>query len=279
MSLLYIGQQITIYTNFFLIILGVVGNGINVLVFSSVRSYRRTPCTFYFLIASIYNIGQILIILPSRIVVAGYGIDLTRTSTSWCKIRPFIIVTISLTSLTYSCLATIDQFFATSQRANVRRLSSIKWAHRIAFIVAIVWFLHGISILIFYDISPVTKSCIDTNYAYSIYYSIYILGLLCVIPCFVMITFGYLTYRNIHLTRVLAQQQADRQLIRMTLVQIVLVLISFASFGINNAYSLITAGISKSADRVINESFASTIINVMTYIYFAVCLFVFLKDL
>ena len=61
MSLPYIGQQITIYVGFFLLIAGVVGNGINVLVFSSVRAYRTTPCTFYFLCASIYNIIYISI--------------------------------------------------------------------------------------------------------------------------------------------------------------------------------------------------------------------------
>jgi hypothetical protein len=59
---------------------GVIGNGLNIFIFSSVQNYRQTPCTFYFLIQSISNILFILINLTSRIVSTGYGIDLTRTS-------------------------------------------------------------------------------------------------------------------------------------------------------------------------------------------------------
>ena len=55
MSLLYISQQITIYGGLLLVVAGVLGNGMNVLVFSSVRAYRKTPCAFYFLIESIHN--------------------------------------------------------------------------------------------------------------------------------------------------------------------------------------------------------------------------------
>ena len=147
MSLPYIGQQITIYVGFFFLIAGVVGNGINVLVFSSVRAYRTTPCTFYFLCASVYNIIYMSITLPSRIVISGYGIDLTRTSTSWCKMRQFISVSTILTSLTCSCLATIDQFFSTSQSAHLRRFSNIKWAHRIVIIATIIWLCHAVPFL------------------------------------------------------------------------------------------------------------------------------------
>ncbi len=138
MSLPYIGQQITIYGGFFLLIAGVVGNGINILVFSSVHEYRRTPCTFYFLCASIYNLIYISTGITSRIVMSGYGIDLTRTSTSWCKMRQFIAVSTILRSLTCSCLATIDQFFSTSQSVHLRRFSNIKWAHRIVIIVTLI---------------------------------------------------------------------------------------------------------------------------------------------
>ncbi|CAF3820803.1 unnamed protein product, partial [Adineta steineri] len=94
MSLLYISQQITIYLGLFLLITGVVGNGLLILTFSTVRTYRKTPCTFYFLIRSTDNIAFILINLISRIVSAGYGIDLTRTSVVWCKIRQYFVLTL-----------------------------------------------------------------------------------------------------------------------------------------------------------------------------------------
>jgi len=275
MSLSYIGEQITIYGGLFILIMGVVGNGINILVFSSVPNYRRTPCTFYFLIASIFSIAYLTINLTSRIVSDGFGNDLTRTSTSWCKIREFCIVTLSLITLTCSCLATIDQYFATSQSAYLRRFSNIKWAHRITIIVIIIWCLHGIPIFLFYNITPITTTCVNTNNSYAVYGLIYLLGLVCAIPVAVMVLFGYLAYRNIHLTRALAEQQADRQLTRMILIQVLLVVICLVPYGINNAYGLITSGISKNTNRLIAEGFASTIFSLVTYLYYAVCLFIF----
>jgi hypothetical protein len=279
MSLTYIGEQITIYGGLFILIVGVVGNGINVLVFSSVRNYRTTPCTFYFLIASIFNIVYITINLISRIVSFGFGIDLTRTSTSWCKMRSFCLFTLSLITLTCSCLATIDQYFATSQSANLRRFSNIKWAHRIVIIVIIIWCLHGIPVLLFYNISSITTTCVNTNTGYAIYVPIYLLGLICGIPVVIMVLFGYLVYRNIHLTRVLAEQQADRQLTRMILIQILLVVICIVPYSINIAYGLITSGVSKDTNRIIAEGFASTIFSLVSYLYYAVCLFSFFCEI
>jgi hypothetical protein len=67
MSLLYIGEQLTIYGGFFFLITGIIGNVMNIFKFSSVRTYRRTPSTFYFLVSSIDNLVYIMINLISRI--------------------------------------------------------------------------------------------------------------------------------------------------------------------------------------------------------------------
>jgi len=89
MSLLYISQQFTIYTGFGLLLAGIVGNGLNILILSTVHAYRTTPCTFYFLVGSIVNIIYILINLITRILNVGYVIDYTNTSSILCKIRHF----------------------------------------------------------------------------------------------------------------------------------------------------------------------------------------------
>ncbi|CAF4218855.1 unnamed protein product, partial [Adineta steineri] len=219
MSLSYIGQQLTFYGGIFLILVGIFGNGMNVLIFSSIHSYRTNPSTFYFLIASINNFLYVVINLISRIVATGDGIDLTRTSIVWCKTRPFFLSSLTLMNLTCSCLATMDQFFITSKHAKIRRCSNIKWAHRIVLGFTIIWILHAIPIFIFYEISSITKTCGNTNAAYGIYTTIYLLGLATIIPSILMVFFGYLAYRNIQMTRNLNRQDADRQLMRMTLFQ------------------------------------------------------------
>ena len=112
-----IRQVIVIYGDLLLLVAGVIDNGMNILVFASIRSYRTTPCTFYFLITSIPNMIYLLSILLIRIIGTVLAIDLSRISIVWCKSRIFLIGICSLTSLACSCLATVDQFFMTSQSA------------------------------------------------------------------------------------------------------------------------------------------------------------------
>jgi len=169
MSLLYISEQMTISGGIILFVTGIFGNSINILIFGNDRTYRRTPSSFYLLVVSILNDLYIIINLSSRIVSDGYGIDLTRSSIIWCRTRQFAIGFLSLSSFSCSCLATIDQYLVTSRDVYFRHLSKIKLAHRTVMIVIIVWCLHGIPTFIFFDISPLTKTCEVTNTAYQIY--------------------------------------------------------------------------------------------------------------
>jgi hypothetical protein len=271
MSLEYLARQLTIYVGCILLITGIVGNGMNIFIFSSVRSYRRTPCTFYFLVCSIHNILYILINLPVRIASTALNIDLNIHSLVWCRVQSFFIGYLGLTSFTLSCLTTIDQFFATSRSAWLRRCSKIQWAHRIVLAVIIVWCLHGIPVLVLFNIPPVTSRCSSDNPAYAFYTTIYILLLQSCIPSIVMVIFGYLTYRNIARTIVLAEQQADRQFVKMILIQVVLVVISMTPYGTDTIYRLITSKVIKSPNRLLKESFASTILILITYFYYVVC--------
>jgi hypothetical protein len=271
MSLLYISQEITIYGGIFLFVTGTVGNGMNIFIFSSVRTYRTTPYTFYFLIGSICNILYILINLTIRVITTMYGIDLTTISVTWCKMHSFGIGLFGLTSFTCSCLATIDQYLVTSRNASLRRYSNIKLAHLIVFIVIIIWSLHGIPIFIFYDILPITKTCDSTNTIYSLYIFIYLVAYMFIIPILIMVIFGYLTYRNISLTRALAEQHADRQLIQMILIQLALVIFCMSPFGFFSMYILITAKVPKGLNQQMEEYLISTIFLLITYFYYIVC--------
>ncbi|CAF1567885.1 unnamed protein product [Adineta steineri] len=277
MSLLIIAQQLMIYGGIFEGVVGLIGNGINILVFSSVQQYRRTPTGFYFLIASVFNISYLIINLPFRILIAGFGNDITTTSLLYCKIRPFFLTTLCLISLNCSCLATIDQFFTTSQNAWIRNLSSIKWSHRIIVFVILIWCLHGIPFLIYFNISPITHLCISTSTHLAIYFpAIYILTLNCVIPAAIMILFGYLAYNNIQKTRVLVQHQVDRQLTRMVLINVLLVITSYVPYGIDNSYLLITSDFIKDKNRLLLENLFGVIVSLLCYSYFAASCYMFL---
>jgi len=201
MSLTYVSQELNTYGGSVLLVIGTVGNAINIYIFSSVKTYRTTPCTFYFLIVSIHNIAYILINLPLRIIGAVYNLDLTTNSEFWCKARNFLIAYLGLTSFTCSCLTTVDQYFATSRSVRLRRFNTIRLAYRLVFITIIIWCLHGIPVLIFYNTVPVTGHCSDINPTYVSYVSVYVLIFQCGIPGSVMVLFGCLTYRNLFLLR------------------------------------------------------------------------------
>ena len=179
MSLTYIGQQCTIYGGFCLLFVGIISNGMNIIIFSSVDNYRTIPLSFYFLVGSICKSFYVLIILTTRILAAGFVIDLTHTSIVWCKMRQYLISTFTLICLTCSSLAIIDQFLMTTKSAFFRRCSNIKWAHRIVFIMIIVWSLHGIPFFLYFNISPISKICVNTDAIYRDYLVTYALVTLC----------------------------------------------------------------------------------------------------
>ncbi|CAF1451936.1 unnamed protein product [Adineta ricciae] len=276
MTLLFDGQLFTLYAGIILLVACVVGNGINILVFSRVRIYRTNPCTFYFLMGSIDNMFYVCFNLPIRILSDTYRIDTYRGSDVWCKIRHLLLVVPSLISVTFSCLAIIDQFLVTSKSAYLRSRSQIKWAHRISIIVIVFWSLHDIYGLVLYHILPTTKTCGSDNAGLAIYSPIYLLGIICGIPVGIMTLFGLLTYRNIRQTTRPAELRFDRQLIRMTSIHILLVAVSLVPYGGVKAYSLITAGMVKDSDRQMKESFATTVVTVGTYLYYVGSCYAFL---
>ncbi|CAF1301367.1 unnamed protein product [Adineta ricciae] len=276
MTLLQDAQKLSLYGGIVLLVFGIIGNGINILVFTKVRIYRINPCTFYFLMSSIDNLFYVCLNLPIRILIVFFQIDVIGSSDIWCKIRNFLLTAPSLISITYSCLAIIDQFLVTSKRAFLRRYSQIKWAHRISIMVIIFWCVYCIHIFFVVRIVPSTKVCTSDNPSYLVYSVVYLLAIICGIPVSIMTLFGLLTYRNIRETIALAELNYDRQMIRMTFIHAVLVAVSLIPFGINNAYSLITAGTVKNLNRQMIEYLVSTITTLGTYLYYVGSCYTFL---
>lgn len=132
--------------------LGMLGNLMNIWIFAGEPAYRKVPCAFYLLMASI--VGSILLLggQISRFLILGFNDDLTRTSILWCKTRQFLISVISAVGMTFQCLATIDQYLVTSRSVRLRQLSNIKLAYCIAISITIIWILQGIPFLIFNEI-------------------------------------------------------------------------------------------------------------------------------
>ena len=71
-------------------VIGLIGNKINIFIFSIQVNYRRTSWTFYFLIDFINNFVFLLPTSPIRILSAGFRMDFIRSSNNFCKL--FLII-------------------------------------------------------------------------------------------------------------------------------------------------------------------------------------------
>ncbi|CAF0910294.1 unnamed protein product [Adineta ricciae] len=265
MSLTLIGEQLTAVVGSVFFVVGFIGNGINIFIFSGTIVERRNCCSFYLLTASIINTLYLCIILIPRIETATSGIDLTRSSRIWCKVRPLFTGSLPPMSLTCACLSIIDQFISTSKNFRLRQYSNMKLARRIIIVFLIIWIIHGIIASIFYEITP--TRCTSSNAIYAVYTTVYLIVVNGCIPILIISIFGWLTNRNIRQTQVLANRQADRQLTKMILMQSIVVVISNMVYGVNNVYRLITTGVTKDINRQITENFVTTIVTLISYFY------------
>ncbi|CAF0785856.1 unnamed protein product [Adineta steineri] len=276
-----VGKQITIYLGTFTLVAGVIGGLLNIIVFLSLRTFRESSAAFYLTIMSIFNIGQMLTGLLSRIMTSGFGIDWTLTSLFYCKFRSYCFNVCASTSMTCVCLAIIDQYLATSSRVQWRQWCNIKIARRLVLLFVFIWIIHNIPYIIYYDqvISKTTGqvTCIITNnifQQYAIYGTTLIIGK--VIPICITFVFGLLAYHNVqqlgYRTVPLVRRELDKQLTVM-----ILVLIVFAFFtNIPYTIALIVSTIPQfTLDPVLSAQiqFATLVTTYLVYIYFAVSVF------
>lgn len=89
-ALIYISEQITIYFGCFVLISGVLGGILAIIVLLSWKTFRDTSCAFYLTIACGTAVCQLLTTVLSRVIISGFGIDLTVLSLFFCKFRSYL---------------------------------------------------------------------------------------------------------------------------------------------------------------------------------------------
>lgn len=215
--------QVNLYGCFFIFITGIFGTLLNIVVFTTLKTFRQTTCAFYLVTASIANIG-ILSVMLLRIIYDGFG-NGSNYPPLLCKFRSFLTQYGVLMSLTSMCLATFDQFISMT---TYKHWSSLKIARCVITFASVLWFLESIFSFIYYESN--LNRCIITNAIYLNYFtyfhSIVLFGIL---PLVIMIIFSVLAFFKI---RSLASRQLnivrlsrDRQLTAMTLFNVLFIVI------------------------------------------------------
>ena len=277
-SLTYMSQQITIYWGSFILISGLLGGMINCIVFLSLKTLRRNSCAFYLTLMSIFNMGQLVASVLSRILITGFNIDLTEKSFFYCKFRTILLHFCSLMSFTCLCLATIDQFLATSSHRRWQQVSNIKMAYIQTLIWMLIWTLHEIPALMLINLVqtaiPDKFNCTNNSFIYQQYVTfIYLFGLTGILPSLINIVFGSLAYRNVrqipYRSVPLVRRELDKQLTSMVLVQVIYSVIVVLPY---ITTSIVNRAINSSKNPIIAErlTFASSVTGYLYYMYFVV---------
>ncbi|CAF0744642.1 unnamed protein product [Adineta steineri] len=280
----YYLKNVSIYGGIPIFIGGCIGGILNIIVLISLKTFRENSCAFYLTMISFVNIGHLLTGLLHRILVSGFDIDLTLISSSFCKLFQYSLQVCALLSITCLCLATIDQYFATCSHYRWREWSNIKISRRLTKIFLIIWLIHGIPCLIYFDLNKLISTkkfrCMIRNKKFSNYfihgYSAILTGYL---PIFVTILFGLLSYYNIKClssSRISnIRRELDKQLTTMIVVLDIFNIIALMPYPIILIIRSISSIIEDpfTAEKTI---FISNLTVFFYYLYFASPFYIFI---
>jgi len=254
----FIGKETIFYGSMIVLILGLPGDVFNTIVFLSLRTFRQSSCAFYLTVMSLMNIFQLCFIVLSRLMLGVYGNDGTNSSEFYCKFRFFFSQFCTTFSLACFCLATFDQYCATSPFPRLRHICRIEIARLLTSIFCTLAFLHSIPNLIFFkhnlssSTHQVTCAVTDPNYLKYRTYAV-MLVFLGFLPISVTALFGSMAYFNVrnllYYTVPLIRRELDKQLTSMVLVQIIIDIFVLLPYSIASVISLYINQFTDSAVR------------------------------
>ncbi|CAF1073737.1 unnamed protein product [Rotaria sp. Silwood1] len=283
-TLIQASQIIAIYAGSSIFIVGIIGGLLNIIVFLSLRTFREKSSAFYLTVMSFVNIGNLMTGLLSRIFISGFQLDWTLVSPFYCKFRWYGLQVFVLTSFTCTCLAAIDQYMSTSVRLQWRQWSNIKTAHELTIIFIIIWLLHGILYLIYFDLVPSSTTggitCNSANIIFRQYHIYgYITTLACILPLIVTSVFGLLARHNVknlaHRTIPLVQHYLDKQLTKMVLNQLLYNVIFTLPYTILTILTLFMTNVKDPAITA-RLDFANVVTILFYYLSFALPFYIYM---
>ena len=260
-------QQFNIYLGLFILVPGVVGGIFNLIIFTSLRTFRETTCALYLTTISLVNLVQLLVSLLGRVLDDGFHISV-RTTSWQCKIYVYTVQWCALTAMTNICLAALDQFLSMS---NQRRWSQWRLAKRSICISLLFWCLYGIPVFFYWDISSGT--CRIVNYSFGLYISRFhfpvLLGFLPIVTMSTFASLAYYSARTLESRQVnIVRLSRDRQLTAMTLVHVLYVIFTTLPFSVFFSYS--QSQQSKDPEQIARTNLIYSLTILIDYASFAV---------
>ena len=184
------------YVSGTIFILGTVGNIMNMILFSCLKTYRSLV-TSTFLAMTAFT-GQLYLIFSLGVgsVSRWIGQDLISRNSAICKAALYIRNVAIIISLTCLCLSSIDRYLMTSRSARRRELITLKRARLLVCVCAVVCSCAGIPHVIYTNNIPAFNLCSPSfDFATTVTFLNLILSI--ALPISILSVFGLLTWRNL----------------------------------------------------------------------------------
>ncbi|CAF1380569.1 unnamed protein product [Adineta steineri] len=224
-GILKFAAQYSIYTGSIAFIFGIIGNALNIFVFTQLKLFRTNRCIFYMTIESISNFIYQFLSITLTILTSIYGDDATGRSFIWCKLKSILSQICALTTFYMICFSAVDQFFSTNYRYNLRQMCTLKLGRYFAFIFICFAVIHSIVFGFSYDIQP-KFGCIISDYTWIQYSTFFLYPILVgFLPIVIASSFSILAYHNVrHIVRrqlPIVRRKLDKQITAMVLTRVI----------------------------------------------------------
>ncbi|CAF1065438.1 unnamed protein product [Rotaria sordida] len=277
-QLLDIAEDLFAYVGLTILLLGTIGNMINVISFARLESLKTLASSLFLLTSCIASQGVLVTGLLTRVIRGFSLIDPVYTSVVLCKVRWMIRTAAGAVSLTCVCLAAIDRYLSSCHNVRRHGLITIKRARWSIFISICFWSSIFSSYAVFYT-APTPLSCTIANPIFAYFTSYFNLFHYSILPLSVLSIFCMLTWHN------LGQQPATYirggirlydQITRMLIAQSIDILITSFPNMIWQIYTVTSQSITKSSLRMAQENLINTICVLIGFSTHAITFYVYL---
>ncbi|CAF1393093.1 unnamed protein product [Adineta ricciae] len=258
----YLSRATVGYGGLILLILGTIGNSINMVIFSYLPQFNKGPSSIFLRFSFFGSQVNLLTILLAQIVAQLSGVDPLVTYLILCKLRWFIGSSSATIGLYCLCLAAINQYLLTSH--NFRHHRWINRKRALLMSICAVIFCMGIVVpnLVFYKhiTNSLNKTQCGVTDPFGGKYDTYS-GLVAysIIPIVVLSLFSLLTWRNVR-KKLVRTTMIEQTLTRLIFAQIIMVLIAAMAFASRRSYALYQMNVVRNAleiaqDTLLNSAF------------------------
>ena len=166
-SILTITQKYTI-SNIFII--RFIGNVLNILIFTKLKTLPNNQSTFYLMVESVVNLASVIYNFILHTLYIVHHSNISQRFAPWSEVGAIISQAILLISLFTICLAAIDQYLSTSYSIRLRRINTMSSTRYLMVIAVCLALTHSIRFEAFFR----SESSVSCSPSYSIlidYYS------------------------------------------------------------------------------------------------------------